>query len=249
MTANPLHRLGQWLRHAAPLSLERQIMLLAAACLLVSLVGYGTYVATQQTAVAKDAITAQMKALASNLATVNAHFLHTNEPAEIEKLTLQTATVPGIFSVLVTDMNGKPITEVINKNGSWSPRFFLAPVQVPSANGPQSLFEVAPHDPQRRDFLAGNAGTMSAWQRMDVDRPLGWVRVSYRLDAFEKITADIRAQSYLVIGVALVVMLGLLAWLLRHPMRALTEATRFANALDSTQGNTVKVSHRALEIE
>ncbi len=224
-------------------------MLLAAACLLVSLVGYGTYVATQQTAVAKDAITAQMKALASNLATVNAHFLHTNEPAEIEKLTLQTATVPGIFSVLVTDMNGKPITEVINKNGSWSPRFFLAPVQVPSANGPQSLFEVAPHDPQRRDFLAGNAGTMSAWQRMDVDRPLGWVRVSYRLDAFEKITADIRAQSYLVIGVALVVMLSLLAWLLRHPMRALTEATRFANALDSTQGNTVKVSHRALEIE
>ncbi len=238
-----------WILKGLPKSLERQVMVLGAACLVISLVGYGSYVAKMQTDAAKETISAQIKALAQNLATVDAHFLQTKESATIETLTLQTATQPGIFSVLVTDTSGKPLTEVVNKNGSWSPRYFVKPVQVPDIHGPRMVFETHINDATQHDFLAGNAGTMSAWHRIEADQPLGWVRVSYRLDAFDQISADIRAQSYKVMALAISAMLALLTLLLRQPLHALREATEFANTLDNTQGNTLKVSRRTLEIE
>ncbi len=100
-----------------PRSLERQLMLLTAACLVSSILGYGAYTAQQQTQQVHDTITAQMAALAHNLATVNAHFLIIEDLASIEALTIQIATVPGIYSVLVTDMRGKPLSEVVNLRG------------------------------------------------------------------------------------------------------------------------------------
>lgn len=124
----PIHSaqaLQRLLRACLPRSLENQLLLLMAFCLVLSILGYGAYTAKRQT------ITAQMAALAQNLATIDAHFLATGESASIEKITVQTATVPGIFSVLVTDLTGKPINEVVNKQGRWSPRFSSASVPVP----------------------------------------------------------------------------------------------------------------------
>ena len=93
-----LRTLVRWLPHR----LERQLMVLTALCLVVSILGYGAYTAKQQTDLARATITAQMTALAQNLATVNAYFMVTNDLASIEAIAIQTATVPGIFSVLVT---------------------------------------------------------------------------------------------------------------------------------------------------
>ncbi|TXT38815.1 MAG: kinase-like protein, partial [Comamonadaceae bacterium] len=244
-----LQTLINWVRIGLPKSLERQIMLFGAICLVITIVSYGSYVAHNQTKAAKESIAAQMMALAQNLAAVDAHFLQTNEPASIEVLTLHTATVPGIFSILVTDTNGKPLTEVVNKNGSWSPRYFVTLAKVPDLNGPKTVFETHAYDSTHRDFLAGQAGTLSAWHRIEADQPLGWVRVSYRLDEFDLISANIRSQSYKVMALAIAAMLLLLTLLLRQPLRALREATEFANTLDNTQGNTLKVSNRTLEIE
>jgi hypothetical protein len=87
-----------------PRSLGRQLMLLTAICLVASILGYGAYTAKRQTDLARQTITAQMAAFAKNLATVNAYFLTIQDLASIEAITVQTATVPGIFSVLVTDI-------------------------------------------------------------------------------------------------------------------------------------------------
>ena len=109
-----LHRLLQAAQHlfyrCLPRSLERQLMLLTAACLVSSILGYGAYTAKQQTDQARAIITAQMAALAQNLATLNAHFLITEDLSSVEALTVQTATVPGIYSVLVTNVAGKPLS-------------------------------------------------------------------------------------------------------------------------------------------
>ena len=240
-----LRTLVRWLPH----SLERQLMVLTALCLVVSILGYGAYTAKQQTDLARATITAQMTALAQNLATVNAYFMVTNDLASIEAIAIQTATVPGIFSVLVTDTAGKPLSEVVNQNGRWSPRFNIEKVTVPAEVKPITYTEEASASATQRDFLAGHAGKIAAWHPVSSGSPLGWVRVSYRLDSFDQTARAIWAQALLVIVLAIVATLGLLAVLLRPPMRALREATQFAAELDQTLGAKLPVSSRAAEIQ
>ena len=95
-----------------PRSLGRQLMMLTSICLATSILAYGYYMAHQQTVEARLTIKAQISALAQNLAAVNAHYLQTGEPEKIEILTLQTATVPGIYSVMVTDLSGLSLIHI-----------------------------------------------------------------------------------------------------------------------------------------
>ncbi len=225
-------------------------MLLTSACLVISIMGYGYYRAVQETASAKRSISAQMIALAKNLATVDAHFLLTNEPERIETLTLQTATVDGIYSVLVTDVNGRSLSEVVNKNGAWSPRYNAAAIEVPGPSSPDTIFETKPYSAMHRDFLAGSGGTMTAWHRIGTaQEALGWVRINYRLDTFDIIADQIRWQAAKAVLLATLATLLLLSMLLRPAMRALREATTFAAQLDVAHGATLQVSRSSAEIE
>jgi len=239
------HRLWGWL----PRGLERQLLLLTAFCLSASILGYGAYTAKRQTELARQTITAQMAALAQNLATINAFFLVSHDLASIETITLQTATVPGIFSVLVTDSTGKPLSEVVNQAGRWSPRFSFERVAVPSSANPVTLIEAAQQSSAQRDFLAGGHGKISSWHPVAEGASLGWVRVSYRLDSFDQIARDIWTQALLVIAVAIGTTLFLLSKLLHPRMRALRAATRFANDLDHALGAQITVSNGSAEIE
>jgi len=232
-----------------PRSLERQLMLLTAACLVASILGYGAYTAKRQTDLARQTITAQMAALAQNLATINAHLLMNNDLASIDAIAIQTATVPGIFSVLVTDVPGKPLSEVVNQNGKWSPRFRTEKLPVPPAWAPTTQIEQQDATASMRDFLAGSAGIISAWHPVATEVPLGWVRVSYRLDGFKQTAIDIWTQALLVMVLAIGATLLLLALLLRPPMRALRAATRFAGDLDHTLGAKISVSTATAEVE
>ena len=238
-----LRGLYRWL----PRNLEHQLMLLAALCLIVSILGYGAYTAKRQTDLARQTVTAQMAALAQNLATINARLLMANDLASIESIAIQTATVPGIFSVLVTNVAGKPLTEVVNQNGKWSPRFSTETLPVPSTWRPVNLIEK--QDAAKRDFLAGNAGKISAWHPVAGESPLGWVRVSYRLDSFNQTARDIWMQALLVIVLAIGTTLWLVQLLLRPPMRALRAATQFAANLHNNLGTKIVVSRQSAEIE
>jgi two-component system sensor histidine kinase/response regulator len=238
--------LTRWL----PRSLEWQVMLVTSVCLVLSILGYGYYRASEETATARRSIAVQMIALAQNLAAVDAHFLRTNEPEQIEVLTLHTATVDGIYSVLVTDINGRPLSEVVNKNGSWSPRYNTVAADIPGTSSPDSVFETQPHSISRRDFLAGTSGTMTAWHRIgDAQNALGWIRINYRLDTFDAIAQQIRWQAAQAVLLAIFATLSLLSLLLRPMMRALREATEFAARLDTAMGTKLRVSHRSTEIE
>jgi len=232
-----------------PRSLQMQLMLLTSMCMVLAILSYGYFVADSQTRDARSTVTAQLQALAQNLATVNTHFLLTTEPHQIETLTLQTATVPGIYSVLVTDAFGLRITEVVNNNGLWSPRYSLDRVPTPAHPGPDSVLQVLPHDASQRDFLAGKNGTLSAWQRMGSTPTLGWVRINYRLDKFDELAHDIQAKAFKTIVWAIVATLSLLWLLLRPALQALQEATTFASQLDQTLGTRLKVSRRTAEMQ
>ncbi len=239
----------KWLLGWLPRRLELQIMLLTVVCLVTAILLYGFHIASIQTADAKRTITAQMRALALNLATIDAHFWLSGETARIETLTLQTATVNGIYSVLVTDTLGQPMMEVVNQNGIWSPRYGLTKAMVPDSRAPDATFDITPFNPEQVDYLAGRSGTMSAWHRIIGPPALGWVRVNYRLDTFEQIAANIRLQALQDISLATVITLLLFSLLLRPRMRSLRAATEFASTLGQHRGNLLTVSRSTSEIE
>jgi PAS domain S-box-containing protein len=229
-----------------PRSLEWQVLVLSSLCLVLSMVGFGFYQANDQVVDARSNISSRMVAMAKNISTISNHFLDTKEPLSIEPLLLQLSTVDGIYSVLVTDPDGKPITEVVNNKDAWSPRFGTAPVSPPDAAGPSTVLLSKPFDARQRDFLEGRAGVMVAWER--IGNTLGWVRVSYRMDTFDAIEHGIWLQSASAVLVSIAVTLLLLTLLLRPNMRALKRATEFAGLLDSSLGARLRVSNRSAEI-
>ena len=120
---------------------------------------------------------------------------------------------------------------------------------VPSALTPVTLVELHDSASSMRDFLAGNTGKISAWHPVVTNQPLGWVRVSYRMDGFQQIAVAIWTQALLVIVLAISATLLLLKLLLRPPMRALQAATAFASELDHDLGAKFSVTGSAAEIE
>ncbi len=237
------------LRRGLPRSLERQVIALSTLCLVLSIVVFSFFQAAQQTSSARNSISKRMVALAKNISTISSHFLLTSEPASIEPLILQLATVDGIYSVLVTDLDGKPISEVVNKNDAWSPRFGTAAVTPPDRQGPGTLLLSKPYNAQQRDFLEGNAGVLIAWERIGDSQPQGWVRVSYRLDTFDAMRHEIWREALQAATIATLVTLLLLLMLLRPSMRALQRATDFASSLDQSKSSLLRVSHSSSEIE
>jgi len=238
-------RLVRWL----PRSLELQLLLLTSVCLALSIMSYGAYRANAEVAQARHSTSERMVSLAKNIATISAHFLETDEPQSVEPLILQLATVDGIYSVLVTDLAGKPITRVVNQNLVWSPRYGVAPVNVPDPSQPDTRLTTQPYNATQRDFLAGTGGTLTAWQRIGNTKSLGWVQVNYRLDTLDAIAKTIYQQAVQAVALAMLGTLLLLSLLLRPSMRALREATEFASHMDNNMGAQVKVSHRSTEIE
>ncbi|MBL0124648.1 MAG: response regulator [Betaproteobacteria bacterium] len=236
--------LSRWL----PRSLMHQLMLLTTVCLLISILSYGAYTARKQTALAAQTINAQMAALAQNLATINAHFMITDDLAEIEAITMQTATVPGIHSVVVTDAAGKPMSEIVNRGGRWSIGFSTEKLAVPAFAKPVTQIEKQDATLSTWRRAVGSAEILSAWHPVSAGSPLGWVRVSYGLESLHQAAVDIWTQALLAIALAVGMTLSLLALLLRPPMRALQAATRFAGELDHALGAKIQVSTGAAEI-
>ena len=232
-----------------PRQLAVQLMLLTSLCLVFSIMGYGAYRANLDVEQARHSISGRMLSLAKNIATLSEHFLRTKEPQSIEPLMQQLATVDGIYSVQVTDLEGRPISEVVNQNLTWSPRYSIARIAVPDAAQPYADLTTQAYSAKQHDFLAGTGGTMTAWQRIGDNTPLGWVRVNYRLDTFDAITRSIYQQAIKAVALAVLVTLLLLWLLLRPSLRALRDATEFARHIDSAMGSQLKVSHSGAEIQ
>ncbi len=201
-------------------------MALVSLCLVLSIFGYGTYMAKEQADLIHQDMEQEMVGMAQNLAAIGAHFMVTGDFAGLESAASRFAARSGIASLLVTDPSGKPIAELINKNGQWSPIFTNEIVAVPQTNKPVLQNAIA--------ALDGNSH--AAWHPIEAGSLLGWARVSFAPPGFGQLVYHIWMQSLWVVALACTLALALLAALLRPSLRALEDATRFARTLDQDRG-------------
>jgi PAS domain S-box-containing protein len=198
------------------------MMVLMALCLALSVFGFGTFMAKEQADQSREDLRHAMAARAQNLAAISAHFLSTDDLAGLESAAAKFAVTLDVASMLVTDPGGKPVAELINKNGRWVPHFATDLVAVPQTSS--AVFQSALSTPQ------GN--TDVAWHPIEAGTLLGWARVSFVETSFADLVLRIWAQALWVVVLACGLALWLLSTLLKAPMQALLQATRFASTLE-----------------
>ena len=224
-------------------------MLVTAVCMGVSMMAYGAYTAMRQVDQASMAARTQMSALARDLAKVNAHYIITEDLAGLEAMVLQTARVPGIRSVLVTDPAGMPLSEAVLSGGRWWPRFGAARHAVPEVAAPLSQPLTGALGQELAEVARVDGAERLEWHPVTAGSLLGWVRVSYAFSELNRAAIDIWTHALLLVAVSVSATLAALALLLGPPMRALRAATRFASDLDQSMGQSIAVTPQAAEVE
>jgi signal transduction histidine kinase/DNA-binding response OmpR family regulator len=214
------------LRNLLPHSFRWRVMALMALSLVLSIFGFGTYMAKEQADLVRQDAAQEAAVMAQNLAAISAHFMVTADLAGLESAASKFAAVRNIVSLSVIDARGKPVAELVNKSGQWSPNYSLEVVAVPQGGKPVLQSTLAP--------LLG--GTDAAWSPIAAGALLGWARVSFAPPGFGELVYRIWIQALWVVALACVLALALLAAMLRPSLRALSEATRFANTLDQDLG-------------
>ena len=201
-------------------------MALMAISLVRSIFGFGTYMALEQADLVRQDAAQEAGAMAQNLAAISAHFMATEDLAGLESAASKFAAARNIVSLSVTDTRGKLVAEMVNRNGQWAPNYSLEVVAVPKGNKPVLQSTLG----------ALQSNTDAAWSPIAAGSMLGWARVSFAPPGFGALVYRIWVQALWVVALACVLALALLAAMLRPSMRALSEATRFANALDQDLG-------------
>ncbi|MDD5176185.1 MAG: ATP-binding protein [Sterolibacterium sp.] len=238
-------RLGDGYYGWLPRSLHGQLILFTTLSLVVAVLGFGGYTASKQSQMADDSMTAQMAALAKNLADVSANYIVTEDLSAIEDVVTPIASFQNILSILVVDANGNPLSEMLNQEGVINPHYGGERIKLPADAKPfiqnkDGLFfgwnlHLAPH------------AAAEAWQPVTAGNLLGWVRITYSLDSVHEIIRQIWKDAMLFSGLAIGAALTLLVIMLKTPMQALRSATRFAENLDENLGKHMPVSSATVE--
>ncbi len=232
-----------------PRRLNWQLMVFTSLSLVVTILGFGGYTAREQAVMARETMTSQMVALARNLATTSANFMVTGDLAGIEEVASQSASFPGILSILVVDASGRQLSEIVNEGGRAVPRFSSARVGLPAAAKPLIQYDKGGGAASGWNSFLTQPGKMAVWQPVSGGSLLGWIRLTYSLDSVNEVVVNIWQTSLSAAGLAIGAALLLLALSLQPPMRALRAATRFAGRLDQARGEQMPVSCGTVEVE
>ena len=219
-------------RWLIPRTLRVQLALLTSICLVVGILAYGTYMAKLQATLLHEQTQVEMITIAQNLAAVSPIFLVSDDFAGLESAASRFAAADDLRSMLVVDANGKPITQLINNGGRWSPDFNNTTIALPTGE----------------DVVIQEDNIV--WYPIKAGNLMGWTRITFQSPTFWQLEQTIFVQSLFVIVLTCAMTMLLLLTLLRSPMRGLATATEFAASLDENVGThmTPYIGNVELEI-
>ncbi len=229
MTSQPLFK------RLLPRRLDRQVMLLVTLLLCLVIPFFASLEAGKSAKRVVDSATRQARALAENIAVTSIAHIITLDFSSSDQLLLRTARFPGVVEIQVIDLEGRIITDVINKPDSE----------------PQLRYELIRLQPPAKPILrqTEKVGLLTIWQPVIGASLVGWVRLTYSLAEAESI-AQQYFYDYMLDGAIMALMLMVLILLvMRRPLRMLREAAIFAADLKNKSGMHIPVDSSAIEIE
>lgn len=216
-------------------SLAVKLPLLAAACLLVAIAGFGVLLAWEQASQAEAAVEREARTHARDLARVVVVHLYIADYIAVEKALTSVTPAAGLAEVLVTDMVGRVVSEAeVDTEGMLVPRF-------------RSRHITPPIGAELEQWIQDDA--LVVWVPVALKEPVGWLRMTFSRAAIkaERRQIYIQTAGFGVLA-ALVGMIGMFVFI-RPRIAALREVTRFAEGLNAGMGEQVAVGPNSTEIE
>lgn len=218
------------------LPLHRQLILVSTVLLLVTLLVTTLFTVQAQRRqlideeIEKSAGLARSTALAARPLLVGQHY------DDLEALLMQLALYPDLKALTVFDASGRALAHVVRTPQGPQPDYSRLPRTV-LAKGQTTT------GGHRID-----GQTLEVWQPIETSTRLGWVLLKVGLGRVDQQMAVILHDNLLMAGIATVVDLFLLLWVLWWPARSFRKAVRFAQRLTEQPGERLRISPGSREV-
>ncbi|MCL4476620.1 MAG: PAS domain S-box protein [Nitrospirae bacterium] len=220
-----------------PRRLYWKLTLLVSLILAFTIIAYGWFTGQKNSEIHLKAIESSARVMANNLAISCANYLITSDYAAMELLLTQSAALPDVRRVQVSDKDGNILTDIVHAPGSvpWPTVIFGSPpIDLPPS--PQTSIKI-------------EEDRMVVLQPIVAGSLLGWVRVAYSLDTIRKTQGIILKNSLLVGILGIIISFIALLIVLRPPVNSIKRIADFARRLDERKGDTIPVESSFIELE
>jgi PAS domain S-box-containing protein len=216
--------------------LEVKIIVYLALILTLLIAVYGWWVGKRQTSVYIQTLSDNLRILSRSNADNAAHYMVIREYAGLETHMLDSANLPEVVSIQVAEPDGHLLCNIERPDRSERPKlnYKVKSIKVPQGSLP---------------ILKREGNQLVSWAPILAGEQLGWVKVSLSLDTAQRLV-QATWRSTLAIG-ALWIMVGtiLMALVVRPPLKAVRELSRFAHELQNRKGGQVSVPRGVFEID
>ncbi|QWV95421.1 response regulator [Geomonas oryzisoli] len=216
--------------------LEVKIIVSLALILTAMIAVYGWWTGSRQQSIYVQALSDNLRVLAHGLADSAAGFIVIQEYAGLEAHMLNAAQMPDVVSIQVIEPNGNLLCNIERPSRSTPPRLVYGNKAVTVLTKAESL-------------LMRQGDQLVFWAPISAGTHLGWVRMAFSLETANQLQLA-TWHSSLQIG-ALWILVGTLLMVLvvKRPLRAIAELSRFAQELQDRKGAQVSVQRGVYEID
>ncbi len=233
-----------WPRH-----FSSQVKLLTFAIVLFCTFTLTAYQITRVNQFQYDNARDRLLAIANNVSLGVTHSLITKDYAAIELLLRRAANFPDIRSISVVNPTGRAVSSVVHKP-PWPPEpVFTTQIHtLPKLKSTIFQWTYGSNE-QAHPFAFGmDATALTIWQPIE-NANLGWVTINFSVENIREDAFRLIRNSILFSLATLVLLTLLMARFLRPNLRALSEATTFAEGLYHIHGQQIPTFQGSAEIE
>uniref|UniRef100_C6E925 histidine kinase n=1 Tax=Geobacter sp. (strain M21) TaxID=443144 RepID=C6E925_GEOSM len=216
--------------------LEVKIIVSLALILTLLIAVYGWWIGSRQTSVYIQTLSDNLRILSRSNADHAANFMVIKEYAGLEAHMLDSANLPEVVNIQVAEQDGNLLCNIDRPNRAELPKvnYNVKWVRVPQGSQP---------------VLKREGHQLVSWCPIVAGEQLGWVKIVLSLDTAQRLL-QATWRSTLVIGLLwIIVGTVLMAMVVKPPLRAVRELSRFADELQNRKGAQVSVPRGVYEID
>lgn len=223
-----------------PRKLAKQLALVNVFILSITMIGFASFSASQQSADKIKILQVQVQTIANHIASLASGYIKNRKYRELEVQLSRITLDPGISAIRIDDLGFQVLVAFRRQQGGRFVHDNKAVAGVPPAQG--------------HALVRNNSSHIEFWhaiypQHSNDMQPIAWVQLEYGIESINRIHSSVLKQNLTIAVIAIFMSLIMLKWLMQRPMQALKKAVMFAEWLDVSQGGQVEVDCSSQEIE
>lgn len=241
--------LQRTLQRVRPRSWPRQIALLAGLALALTFIGNTAFTISDQIRHQKNSLEMKLAAIANGIAISAAHAILARDYIKLENLLLSSVEYPGIRSMQLRNQSNKLISQVKHSpNEAPQVTYDVETDALPTAPDVTFIWRYGDQPHGSPLMLGRDATQLVIWQPINKGE-LGWLKIELDTNELQVVANSIILVNFYVALGSIIACMTLFMWFMRSSVRALHQATNFAERLNVERGNQIPVYQGSRELQ